>query len=59
MENCFGSIIFFPGNFQKSDSEKKYFIHNSFVYRAILTNDSSKCLYLQVLKAYDNRIGLM
>ena len=45
------------GIFQKPDSENHNSIHNFFVYEAILTNNSSKCLYLQVLKAYINGIG--
>ena len=42
-----------------SDFKKYNFIHNFFVYEAILTTDSLKCLYLGVLKAYINRIGLL
>ena len=42
-----------------SDSEKYNFIHNFFVYEAILTTDSLKCLYLGAPKAYVNRIGLL
>ena len=53
------NIILFSGIFQKSDSENYNAIHNFFVYEAILTNNSSKCLYLRVLKAYINRIRLM
>ena len=47
---------FFLWNFQKSDSEKYYIIFNIFVYEAIQATDSSKCSYLEVLKAYTNRI---
>ena len=42
-----------------SDSKKYNFIHNFFVYEAILTTDSLKCLYLGVLKACVNKIGLL
>ena len=42
-----------------SDSEIFYFIYHYFVYKAILTNNSSKCSYLQVLKTYIIRIGLL
>ena len=42
-----------------SDLKKYNLIHNLFVYEAILTTDSLKCLYLGVLKAYINKIGLM
>ena len=42
-----------------SDFKKYNFIHNFFVYEAILTTDSLKCLYLGVLKAYINNIGLL
>ena len=50
---------FFSGNLQMSDSEKCYFIHYFFVYEVILTNDSSKCSYLQLLKTYIDRIVLL
>ena len=42
-----------------SDSEIYNFIHNFFIYEAILTTNSLKYLYLGVLKAYINRIGLL
>ena len=42
-----------------SDSVKYGYIHNFFVYEAISTFDSSKCLYLRVLKTYTNRIELL
>ena len=41
------------------DLKKYSFIHNVFVYEAILSTDSLKCLYLGVLKAYINNIGVL
>ena len=56
-------IIFFGirhlVNYLMSDFKKCNFIHNVFVYEAILSTDNLKCLYLGVLKAYINRIGLL
>ena len=42
-----------------SDFKKYNFIHNFFVYEAIIKTDSLKCLYLGVLNAYINKIGLL
>ena len=42
-----------------SDFKRYNSFHNLFVYEAILTTDSLKCLYLGVLKVYINKIGLL
>ena len=41
------------------DSETYYFINYFYVFDAISAKDGSKCSYLQVLKTYINRIGIL